>query len=79
MKNDALLHAIVGFSAFQKTLRNPDGHIDDFLPYYNKAVSLLLGQLKRGGRHDTSIMLAILQLATIEVYENIFRYLLLLI
>ena len=72
LRNDALLHAIVGFSAFQRTLKNPEGRIEDFLPYYNKAVSLLLSQLKRGGRHDTSIMLAILQLATIEVLSQNF-------
>ena len=67
LRNDALLYAIVGFSAFQKALKSPHGRIDDFLPYYNKAVSLLLVQLKKGGRHDAGIMLAILQLATIEV------------
>lgn len=67
LRNDALLHAAVGFSAFQRTLHNPQGRIEDFLPYYNKAVSLLLLSLKRGERHNLGTILAILQLATIEV------------
>lgn len=67
LRNDALLHAVVGFSAFQMTLHNPEGRIQDFLQYYNKAVSLLLISLKRGDKHSISTLLAILQLATIEV------------
>ena len=67
LRNDALLHAVVGFSAFQCTLHNPNGRIQDFLQYYNKAVSLLLNSLKRGEKHGTGTLLAILQLATIEV------------
>jgi hypothetical protein len=67
LRNDALLHAVVGFSAFQRTLHNPDGKINDFLQYYNKAVSLLLISLRRGERHSNAMILAILQLATIEV------------
>jgi hypothetical protein len=69
LRNDALLHAVVGFSAFQRTLHNPQGKIEDFLPYYNKSVSLLLLSLKRGERHDLGTILAILQLATIEVWK----------
>jgi hypothetical protein len=67
LRNDALLHAVVGFSAFQHTLTNPQGRIQDFLQYYNKAVSLLLKTLTRGGRHNIGILLTMLQLATIEV------------
>jgi hypothetical protein len=67
LRNDALLHAVVGFSAFQRTLHNPEGKIQDFLQYYNKAVSLLLSSLRRGEKHSTGTLLAILQLATIEV------------
>lgn len=67
LRNDALLHAVVGFAAFQRTLHNPDGKIQDFLQYYNKAVSLLLNSLKKGEKHSTGTLLAILQLATIEV------------
>jgi hypothetical protein len=72
LRNEALLHAVVGFSAFQRTLQNPEGKIIDFLPYYNKAVSLLLKSLKRGEKHSSGTILAILQLATIEVRpENV--------
>lgn len=72
--NDALVHAIVGFSAFQYTLHNNDGKIQDFLQYYNKAVSLLLESLKKGERRSMGTLLTILQLATIEVsceYRNV--------
>jgi hypothetical protein len=67
LRNDALLHAVVGFAAFQRTLHNPAGKIQDFLQYYNKSVSLLLNSLRKGERRDISTLLAILQLATIEV------------
>jgi hypothetical protein len=67
LRNDPLLYAVVGFSAFQYTLTNPRGQIQDFLQYYNKAVSLLLNRLKKGVRHNVGILLTMLQLATIEV------------
>jgi Fungal specific transcription factor domain len=67
LRNEALLHAVVGFSAYQRTLQNPEGQIHDFLQYYNKAVSLLLISLRKGERHNNAMILAILQLATIEV------------
>jgi hypothetical protein len=65
--NEALLYAVVGFSSFQRTLHNPGGKMQDFLQYYNKAVSLLLKSLKKGERPNNGTLLAILQLATIEV------------
>lgn len=67
IRHEPLLYAIVGFSAFQRTLHNPAGRIQDFLQYYNKAVSLLLHSLKKGDQHDNGTILAMLQLATIEV------------
>ncbi len=67
LRNDAFLYALVGFSAFQRTLHNREGKLQDFLQYYNKAVSLLLHSLMKGERHSNSTILAILQLATIEV------------
>lgn len=67
LKNEALLYAVVGFAAFQATLHSPTGRIQDFLGYYNKAVSLLLKSLRKGERRSTGTILAILQLATIEV------------
>jgi hypothetical protein len=73
LHNEALLYAVVGFSAFQRTLQNPHGKIQDFLQYYNKSVSLLLKSLKRGERHDHGTILAMLQLATIEVVQTPFQ------
>lgn len=67
LRNEALLHAVVGFAAFQHTLHNEQGKIQDFLQYYNKAVSLLLRSLTRGEKHNIGTLLTILQLATIEV------------
>ncbi|KAJ8109036.1 hypothetical protein ONZ43_g6249 [Nemania bipapillata] len=65
--NDALLYAVVGFSAYHCTLQSPHGKIDDFLGYYNKSVTLLLHSIKRGDNQNLSTLLTILQLATIEV------------
>jgi hypothetical protein len=70
LRNNALLYSVVGFSAFQHTLTNPRGKIQDFLQYYNKAVSLLLKTLTRGGRHNPGILMTMLQLATIEVSDS---------
>ena len=67
LQNDALLYALVGFSAFQYTIHNPRGKMQDFLQYYNKAVTLLLKSLKKGEKRTNATLLAILQLATIEV------------
>lgn len=67
LNNDALLNAMVGFTAFQHSLQNPNSKML-FLQYYNKAVSLLLRSLKQGNhRHSIGTLLTILQLATIEV------------
>lgn len=65
--NEALLNALVGFTAYQTTIQNPDGKIQDFLGYYNKSVTLLLGFLRKNDRHDVSTLMTILQLAQIEV------------
>lgn len=72
LKNDALLYAVIGFSAFQRTLHNPEGKIQDFLKYYNQSVSLLLKSLRRSEKRSSSTILAILQLATIEVWVELF-------
>lgn len=67
LKNESLLYGIIGFSAFHRTLHNPEGKIQDFLKYYNLAVSFLLKSLQKGEQRTTGTLLAILQLATIEV------------
>ncbi|KAA8571972.1 hypothetical protein EYC84_001913 [Monilinia fructicola] len=68
LRSEPLLYAVVGFSAFQYAVEKQEGKIQDFLQYYNKAVSLLLRSLKKGVQHTTGMLLAILQLATIEEY-----------
>lgn len=71
IRDEALLYAIVGFSAYHHTLKNPAGQIKEFLQYYNRSVTLLLGFLKRREKHNIGTLLTILQLATIEVgYPN---------
>ncbi|KZF25398.1 hypothetical protein L228DRAFT_265867 [Xylona heveae TC161] len=67
-KNEPLLYAVVGFSAFQHTLQQPNGRIQDFLGYYNKSVSLLRMSLQRNQKHTTATLLTILQLATVEEF-----------
>lgn len=70
---EPLLNAVVGFAAFHATLAKKEGKIQDFLGYYNKAVSLLLKSLIGGQRHTEAMLLTILQLATFEVlYLNLF-------
>lgn len=65
--NEALLNAVVGFSAYHRTVHSTNGKIPDFLRYYNKSVTLLLGYLKRREKQGIATLLTILQLATIEV------------
>lgn len=65
--NEALLYAVVGFSAYHYTMQNPNGQIQDFLQYYNKSVTLLLNSFKKRERQSIATLLTILQLATIEV------------
>lgn len=66
-RHEPLLNAVVGFSAYHLTLDNPQGKLQDFLQYYNKSVTLLLGLLKRKEKPNVATLLTILQLATIEV------------
>ncbi|KEY71487.1 hypothetical protein S7711_03553 [Stachybotrys chartarum IBT 7711] len=68
VSDEALLNALVGFSAYHMTLQDPEGKLEDFLQYYNKSVTLLLGSLKRKEKHTITTLLTILQLATIEEY-----------
>lgn len=67
LRSEALLHAVVGFAAYQQTLKDSNGRIQDFLKYYTHAVTLLLELLKKDEMHDLGTLLTILQLATIEV------------
>ncbi|CAF9932952.1 hypothetical protein IMSHALPRED_009020 [Imshaugia aleurites] len=65
---EPLLYAVVGFAAFQLTVTRPGGKIQDFLGYYNRAVSLLRKSLVGNQKHTDATMLTILQLATFEDY-----------
>jgi hypothetical protein len=67
LRNEALLYAVVAFAAYHHMLKNPNGEINEFLQYYNKSVTLLLGSLKMKEKYDIGTLLTILQLATIEV------------
>ncbi|KAI3399705.1 hypothetical protein diail_6054 [Diaporthe ilicicola] len=68
LRNEPLLHAIIAFAAYHRTLGDPQGQLPEFLKYYNKSVILLLDHLKNGDRHELATLLTILQLATIEEY-----------
>ena len=65
---EPLLFSVAGFAAFQMALKQPDGKIHDFLDYYNQSVTGLRRSLADGQAHSESMILTILQLATIEVW-----------
>lgn len=67
LRYDPLLYAVVGFAAFQSTIKRANGKIEDFLGYYNTSVSLLRRSLRNQQTHTDATMLTILQLATFEV------------
>lgn len=71
LQNEALLYAVLGFSAFKRMLKDPNGKIQDFLQYYTHSLTLLLGLLKKQGdaKYDVATLLTILQLATLEVRQ----------
>ncbi|KAM0655444.1 hypothetical protein ACHAPH_008806 [Verticillium nonalfalfae] len=74
LQNEALLNAIVGFSAYLYSLEhNPNGKMWEFLQYYNRGVTLLLASLKRKEKPDIGTLLTILQLATIEMTSEEFE------
>ena len=67
MQYEPLLYAITGFAAYHMTVRRPAGRVQDFLGYYDRAVSSLRKSLAGGQPHTTGTLLTILQLATFEV------------
>lgn len=74
VRSEPLLHAVVAFAAYHQTIRDPNGRLSEFLKYYNRTVTLLLGLLKNGGKHDLGTLLTVLQLATIEVRNALPRH-----
>lgn len=73
LRNEPLLHAVVGFAAYQKTLKDVNGKIQDFLKFYTHAVTLLLEIFKKEEKHDLGTLLTILQLATVEVRMRVWN------
>ncbi|KAM3432800.1 hypothetical protein MY4824_006317 [Beauveria thailandica] len=65
-KNRLLLNAVVAFSSYLRSTKQPDGKLGDFLLYYNRSITLLLECLKEEQTHNLPTLLSILQLATIE-------------
>lgn len=68
MRDEALLYAVVGFSAYHHSMKNPNGKINEFLQYYSRSVTLLLECMKKE-KYTVGTLLTILQLATIEVRD----------
>lgn len=66
-QSESLLNALVSFSAYQATLRDPNGQLQDFLRFHNKSVALLLTSLEHKEKGNLATLLTILQLGTIEV------------
>ena len=64
---DPLLYAVVAFAAFHRAVGQPNGKISDFLGYYNKSLSSLRRSLQSSQAHNDATILAVLQLATLEV------------
>jgi hypothetical protein len=71
IRNEALLFAVVGFSAYHHSMKNPNGRINEFLQYYSRSVTLLLDCLKKKEKYSIGTLLTILQLATIEVSPTV--------
>ncbi|KAG5935743.1 hypothetical protein E4U53_000383 [Claviceps sorghi] len=67
--HEPLLNAVVGFSAYHSTLRNPNGKLQEFLKYYNRSVTLLLESINTKKMDNVLTLATILQLLTTEASE----------
>jgi hypothetical protein len=65
---EPLLYAVVAFSAYHHTLKQPDGQIATFLTYYSKSLTLLMKAIARGEKPTEATLLTVLQLTTFEEY-----------
>lgn len=63
---EPLLYAVCAFAAYHRAIAQ-DGHIEDFLGYSQKAVTLLLKSLKSGQEHTEATLMTMLELASLEV------------
>lgn len=70
---EPLLYAVIGFSAYHYSIRQPSGKLHTFLRYYNRSVSLLRKSLQAGDQHSKGMLMTILQLATFEVRWRAFQ------
>ncbi|KAL5629927.1 hypothetical protein BROUX41_001533 [Berkeleyomyces rouxiae] len=66
--DETLLYGLVAFAAYLRALTNPNSSIKDFLAYFNRSITTMIGHLK--AREETSVvrLVSILQLATLEEY-----------
>lgn len=65
---EPLLYAIVGFSAYHHTVKQPNGKLSTFLKYYSQSLSLLRKTLESGRKPTEATILTILTLGTFEEY-----------
>jgi hypothetical protein len=72
----ALLSGIVAFAAYHHSFAQKNIKQSMFLEFYNRSITALF-QLVASKRHDFATLLAILQLATIEVWSRSFALLIL--
>ncbi|KAH8744609.1 hypothetical protein F5883DRAFT_589234 [Diaporthe sp. PMI_573] len=66
--SEALLHAVSAFAAYHRMLGNTNEELPQFLEVYNKSIALLRQLINSGSKPETTMLLAILQLATIAEY-----------
>lgn len=69
--NDALLYGILAYSAYLysfSTPESPELDLTDFLTYYSRSLNVLQQSVARGTL-DSSTLLTVLQLATVEVWS----------
>ena len=64
---EPLLYAVVAFTAYHYSVAQPNGRISDFLGYYNKSLQTLRRSLQSNEAHSDATVLAVLQLAALEV------------
>jgi len=71
MKFEPLKYAVAGYAAYFHTLAQPDGRMSTFLHFYNESVSRLRATITKNKKQGLATFLTILQLASIEVRNNV--------
>lgn len=67
MSDDALYNAVIAFAAYLFTVSKDDGEMQDFLPYYSKALTGLRNTLQQKKAPTLTSLMTMLQLALLEV------------